>query len=190
MEGTAQNIGSTRVTAEQLLARSAELGRCELIDGEIHRMSPAGAYHGNIVLEISGHLHAYLQKNELGALFGAETGFIVRRNLDTVRAPDVMFLSAARIPDGGIPDGYLPVAPDLAVEIISPNDTFPEVSAKAEEYLAAGVKIVWVVEPRAKRAYIFRPGRDISRAGESDALSGEDVLPGFSLPLGRLFERK
>jgi Uma2 family endonuclease len=192
MEGTANTIATAPalMTAEELLARSSELGRCELINGELRRMSPAGAYHGDVALEISGHLYVFVKKKRLGKIFAAETGFILSRKPDTVRAPDVMFLAKSRVPKNGIPDGFLPIAPDLAVEVVSPDDRFSEVTEKANSYLRAGVKLVWVVEPRARQAFVFQNGKDVLHLNANDALTGEDVLPGFTLPLAKLFERR
>lgn len=192
MEGNSNSIATAPalMTAEELLARSSELGRCELINGELRRMSPAGAYHGDIAGEVFAQIYLFLKKKKLGKVFAAETGFILSRKPDTVRAPDVMFLAKSRVPKNGIPDGFLPIAPDLAVEVVSPDDRFSEVTEKADSYLKAGVKLVWVIEPRARKAFVFRKSKDVVHLNEKDALSGEDVLPGFALPLAELFEER
>lgn len=119
-------------TAEQLLAMP-DPGRCELVRGEIVLMSPAGSRHGWIIAYITIRLGEAVLRLGLGRIFGAETGFILRRNPDTVRAPDVAFVRAERLA-GGLPVGFFPGAPDLAVEVRSPGDDDEEVQAKVEEH--------------------------------------------------------
>ena len=99
-----------------------------------------------------------------------------------------MFASAARIPADMPQRSYLPFAPDFAIEVVSWDDSFKDVTEKAESFIAAGVKLVWVVEPLDKRVYIFRPGRDVEHVDSSGTLRGEDVLPGFELPVAAIFE--
>lgn len=192
MEGTANSIATAPalMTAEELLARSSELGRCELINGELRLMSPAGALHGDAGSRILVAIGSFVYEHRLGYVFNSDTGFILRRNPDTVRSPDVSFLSRSRAPEGGIPEGYLSEVPDLAVEVISPSDTFSEVTAKANDYIDAGVPLVWVVDPRTQRAFVFRRGQSLLTVASDGALSGEDILPGFILPLAKLFERR
>jgi len=180
-------VAEKLVTAEEML-QHPEWGRCELIDGRVVLMSPAGAQHGDVAMIIAGKIFNFARPKKLGRVFAAETGFIISRNPDTVRGPDVMFLSHARIPAGGIPKEYLPVVPDLAVEVVSPNDQFSDVAEKAKSYVAAGVKIVWVVDPATRRAYVFKPREAISIRSETETLSGEDILPGFALSLSEIFE--
>ena len=123
-------------TADQLF-EAPDLGRCELLRGELVMMSPAGSKHGVIALRIGGLLMDFVEPRGLGVVFGAETGFCIASNPDTVRAPDVAFVRRERI-GGGLPEGFFPGAPDLAVEVLSPNDRASEVLAKVRDWLAAG----------------------------------------------------
>jgi len=105
-------------------------------------MTPASPRHGKIAVRIGGRLDHFVSARQLGEVYGAETGFTLRRKPDTVRAPDAAFVSAARIPPGGIQSGFFPGAPDLAVEVVSPDDTAAEVKAKVNEYFEAGARLM------------------------------------------------
>jgi Uma2 family endonuclease len=172
-------------TGEQLL-QAAGLGRCELVRGELRMMTPAGAEHGAIALRIGGRLLAHVESQKLGKAFGAETGFLIARDPDTVRAPDVAFVRAERI-GRSLPQGFFEGPPDLAVEVISPGDRESEVGLKIQDWLNAGCRIVWRVDPRALCVTVHR-GREkpvILRGG--DTLSGDDVVRGFTLPVAEIF---
>jgi Uma2 family endonuclease len=177
----------TVITAEELLEHP-EWNPCELVRGKVRAMSPTGYSHGDVAGVIAGMVFMYARGRKAGRVLTAEAGFILSRNPDTVRAPDVMFVAEERMPKGA-PGGYLPIPPDLAVEVVSPNDQFSDITAKAEEYLAAGVRLVWVVDPQTRHAYVFRPGQPVRSLSEKEALSGEDVLPDFQLPLSEVFSR-
>jgi Uma2 family endonuclease len=132
-------------------------------------------------------LDRFVEDHDLGVVFAAETGFQLARAPDTVRAPDVSFVRKERLPEGDLPTGYWPGPPDLAVEVMSPNDSKPEVERKAQEYLRKGVRLVWLVFPRKRAVAVHRPGAPVELLGESDALDGGEVVPGFRYPLARLF---
>jgi Uma2 family endonuclease len=161
--------------------------RYELVKGELIKMSPRGGKHGVLAIRIGMAIAQHVEANRLGEVFAAETGFILFTNPDTVRAPDAAFVSRERIPPGGIPEKFWPGAPDLAVEVLSPSDTLYEVDEKIEEYLEAGVRLVWIVNPRKRTVTIYSPGAEPRRLAEDEALDGRDVLPGFQYNLRRLF---
>jgi Uma2 family endonuclease len=177
------------MTADELIKLPTGMGqRYELVAGVIRTMSPAGSRHGRTAIRLGGRLAAFVEAHQLGEAFAAETGFILGRNPDTVRAPDAAFVSAARIPASGLPDGYFPGAPDLAAEVVSPNDTASEVQAKVADYLAAGSRLVWVIYPDLRQVAVFDAARANRILSAGDQLDGGDVLPGFSLALAELFD--
>ncbi len=175
------------MTAEELFDLPDDDYKYELVEGELIRMAPTGGEHGVLTVRVAYMLHAYVQDNDLGVCSGAETGFILQRAPDIVRAPDAAFIAKARIPESGIPKAYWPFAPDLAVEVTSPSDRFSAVQTKIAEYFSAGTRLVWVIEPATRTVYVYRSVHDVQALGEDDELSGEDVLPGFRGAVGRLF---
>ena len=174
-------------TAEQLL-QAPDLGPCELVRGELIMVTPAGYAHGNIEIRIARALANFVEPAGLGDVLGAETGFHIASDPDTVRAPDVAFVRAERVPSEK-PQGFFEGAPDLAVEVLSPNDRASEVNAKVHDWLDAGCRMVWVVDPATKTVLVYRSRTQIVVLGASDTLPGDDVLPGFSLPLAEIFAR-
>ena len=174
------------VTPEELYFNQ-QWGRCELVDGKVILMSPAGHYHGEVGATLLILIGTYVRKKKLGKVYDGQTGFVYP-NGKTVRAPDVMFLSKARIPRNLNRAGYLPVSPDFAIEVLSPEDSFAEVSAKAESYLAVGVKLVWVVLPDTQKVHVYRPGTSPEIFHADATLTGESVLPGFKLRISDVFE--
>ena len=149
-------------------------------------MSPAGSEHGGVIGDLSAMVWNFARSHRLGRVFGAETGFIIARNPDTVRAPDVAFVRAERIP-GKLPRGFFSGAPDLAVEVVSPGDRASEVLAKTQDWLEAGCRMVWVVDPETQSVTVYRSRRDIVVLAAGDVLFGDDVLPGFTLPVAEIF---
>jgi len=173
-------------TAKDLERLSDEGHHYELIKGKLRTMSPGGGPHGTASSRVSFYVNGIVYGEELGETFAAETGFFVERDPDTVKAPDFAFVSYERLPDP-LPEGYVPLVPDLAVETRSPNDTAREVAEKVEEWLAAGVSLVWVIEPRKRTITTHRLGRLPQVLGISDTLDGEDLLPGLAMPVARIF---
>ena len=149
-------------------------------------MTPAGFEHGRIVSRINGRLESFVERNSLGVVTGAETGFQIGHDPDTVRAPDVGFVSADRVPSETT-TGFFQGAPDLAVEVLSPNDRASAVTAKVQDWLAAGCRAVWVVDPGTKSVAVYRSLDRIVVLSRSDSLTGNDVLPDFSLPVAEIF---
>jgi len=160
-------------TAEQLL-RAGDIGRCELIRGELKKMIPAGDEHGRITVRLTYAVASCVMSQQLGLLHGAETGFVLSRDPDTVRAPDLAFTRAERVSPPA--RGFVPSAPDLAVEVLSPDDRPGYVREKVAEWLEAGTLAVWVVDPRERTVTVHEQGRRPSVFGEADLLSGGDLL--------------
>lgn len=174
------------VTADELLAMPDDGFLYELIEGELRRMSPAGSEHGAIGMRFVVILGSHVQSKDLGVVFGPDTGFRIASAPDTVRAPDVSFVRRERIPDDGLPEGYWPGAPDLAVEVISPNDRYSEVERKVAEWLDAGTRTVVVINPRSRTAIRYSSPTDLVRLLESDVLRLDDVVPGFECSVAEL----
>jgi Uma2 family endonuclease len=174
------------ITTAKDLFRATELGRCELVRGELIRMSPAGSEHGAIAAEIAAILRDFIKPRRLGVVLGAETGFKIASEPDTVRAPDAAFISAGRV-TGKLPRGFFPGPPDLAVEVLSPDDRASEVLAKVESWLAAGCRSVWVVDPRTQTVTVYHSDRKAVILESSDTLSDADLLPGFATSVAEIF---
>jgi Uma2 family endonuclease len=184
MEGVMATIERLMTAAE--LSQMPGLGRCELVRGELIQMTPAGFEHGRIAANVGWLLKEYVKGKSLGVVTGAETGFHIGHDPDTVRAPDAAFIRAERVPATPV-RGFFAAAPDLAVEILSPGDRASEVLAKVQDWLDAGCRAIWVVDPETATVTVY-PGRDrIVVLGRSDTLSGGDVLPGFSMLVGEIF---
>jgi Uma2 family endonuclease len=177
----------TRTTAEELLVLPRGEHRYELVKGELIAMSPAGSEHGDIASEIGMLLRHYVKQHRLGRVFGAETGFLLERDPDTVLAPDAAFVRQERISEVGIPRGYFPGPPDLAVEIISPSETEQQADDKARAWLESGAKLVWNIRPLTRSIDVYRPGADVESLSAGDALTGEDVVPEFTCRVRALF---
>jgi Uma2 family endonuclease len=175
-----------RMTAEQLAELTDDrYKKSELVKGELIVMSPTGFEHGIVSARIAQILNDFVRARGLGYICGAEMGFILQRNPDTVRAPDVAFVRKEKV--SALPTSFAEFAPDLAVEIVSPADRSSEMEQKISEYLAAGTRLVWVVYPMTKTVYVYGPGRAVQRLSASETLSGEDVLPGFSITVSEFF---
>ncbi len=173
-------------TADDLLAMSDDGFRYELVKGVLHRMAPAGFEHGAIGMRLVTHLGPHVKARALGVVLGPDTGFRIASDPDTVRAPDVSFVRRDRILEAGMPKGYWPGAPDLAVEVISPGDTYSEVETKVEEWLDAGCEVVVVLNPRSHTAALYRSRTEVERFLPSDDLDLRDVVPGFTCPMADL----
>ena len=173
------------MTAEELLRSSLPNKRAELVRGVLVVREPAGYHHGDVAARLLVAIANHVNANGLGRVFAAETGFRLTRNPDTVRAPDVAYISAARLPDPA-PRGFAELAPDLAVEVLSPDDRPGEVLTKVGDWLNAGARVVWVVDPVHVIARVYRADGSESIVSETGALQGEDVLPGFEYPLSAM----
>lgn len=179
---------TSAVTSDELLRMPNDGHRYELLDGELRKMAPAGQKHGRIIINITTPLDQYVRANQLGAVYAAETGFQLTRNPDTVRAPDVAFVSSERLAKLGEVEGYWPGAPDLAVEVISPSDSYADVEDKVFDWRTAGTRLVIVVNPRKRAVMLYKSLSEISVLTEGDTIDANDVVPGWKLPVRNVFE--
>ena len=173
------------MTAEELF-RTGDIGPCELVHGELRRLSPGSARHGVVAARVLARLGEYADERG-GAVF-LVVGIVLARDPDTVRAPDIAYVRAERthlVPD----DGYLTVPPDLAVEVLSPDDRRSDVEEKIADWLAMGVPMAWLVDIDARAITVQRPGAASRIVASGGTVGGEDVMPGFTLPVEVFFER-
>lgn len=175
------------MTADELLRMPDDGRRYELVRGELRTMTPAGHTHGRVAMRLSWPLAQYVEANGLGVVYAAETGFLLARDPDTVRAPDVAFVRRERVEMVGDAEGYWPGAPDLAVEVISPSDAYAEVESKVTEWFRAGARMVIVVNPDNRTTKVYRGATDVTVLTEDGEIDGADVVPGWRLPVRELF---
>lgn len=175
-------LAATPMTAEELARLSIPDKSVELVRGQLVVREPPGTRQGDLAGRLYLRVATFVEAHALGVAYPQDTGFRIRTDPDTVRAPDVAFVARERVhlvP----PTGYAPLAPDLVAEILSPDDRPGEVLAKVADWLEAGTRLVWVVDPRRSEAHVHRLDGSLSVVGVDDALDGEQVLPGFSCRL-------
>jgi len=170
------------MTADELLHANIPNKRTELVRGVLRVREPAGFEHGRVAMNLGAELRVYAKHTGAGAVLAAETGFKLFTDPDTVRAPDVAFVAQGREPTPGT-TGFADLAPDLAVEVLSPGDRPGEILAKVADWLSAGTRLVWVVDPLRRVARVYRHDGTETIVTADGALEGEDVLPGFACPL-------
>ena len=183
------------MTAEDLLADPFPYLRTELVRGHLLVREPPGFHHGDVIVRavvaISAHLTAEQHRQgwakPRGRLVAGDTGFTLRRNPDTVRAPDVAYIRIERWPKEKLA-GYAEFAPDLAVEVRSPSDRAGSTLARVTDLLTAGTLLVWIIDPARRTARVYRADGGDSTLAANESLSGEDVIPGLVLPLSELFD--
>lgn len=175
----------TLMSAERLLQTTAPGKRLELVRGILAVREPPGMRHGRVAMNLAHALADHVRRRGLGQVYAAETGFHLARNPDTVRASDIAFVAAGRLPDPE-PAGFAELAPDLAVEVVSPGDRPGETLAKVGDWLEAGTRLVWVIDPERRLARVYRADGTEVHLSEEEALDGEDVLGGFTCPLGEI----
>lgn len=173
------------VSADDLFSARFPDKRVELVRGALIVREPAGWVHGRVAMNLGIELGAHAKRTDAGAVFAAETGFKLATNPDTVRAPDVAFIAQDRLPPRDT-RGYPALAPDLVVEVLSPDDRPGEVLAKVGDWLSAGSRLVWVVDPERRVARVYRHDGTETIVSAPDVLDGEDVLPGFSCSLATI----
>ena len=177
----------TRLLSVEDVERLPSDLKWELVDGVLIEMPPANARHGGIAANVAFLLSSYVRPRRLGWV-SVEVGFIIRRGPDAIRAPDVAFIRAERMPPTGPPERFWEIAPDLVVEVISPDDRPGEIQAKVREWIEAGVPLVWLLYPRTRTVVVIRSLLDREELTAEDTIDGGDVLPGFSCPVADLFE--
>jgi Uma2 family endonuclease len=147
-------------------------------------VTPAGGRHGQIIVRPTLRLGGFVAEKRLGVVLESNTGY--RLPGGNVRSADLSFVAAGRLPGGKAPEGFLELAPDLAIEVLSPGDEPRQILDKVGEYLGAGVRLVWLIDPRKRRAAAHHSLTDVREIAETGALDGIDVLPGFSCPLAEI----
>ena len=175
------------LTAEDLLHLDSQGFRGELLRGVLCETMPAGVRHGKTVIKLSFRLEAFVDPRGLGTIVASDVGFLLERDPDTVREPDVAFISARKMPlDRDVP-GFFDGPPDLAVEIASPSDSPRQLFDKARMWISFGVPLVWTVDPEARTLEVHQPNQPLTRLSADDSLDGGQVLPGFTCTVAALF---
>ncbi len=181
------------MTVKTLLSAEAalelgDIGRWELVKGELIKMVPAGGTHGQLTATLAYVSDNFAKATAPGRSLWRRDGFYTAHDPDTVRGADAMFYSNERVEELGDITGFLRLAPDLAVEVMSPGDTYTEVEEKVAEYFNAGVRLIWIIIPKTQSIHVYRPRNEALRLRREDKLTGEDVLPGFEIKVAELFE--
>lgn len=162
--------------------------RAELRRGQVHEYMPAGGRHGLVAVRIGAELALAAQRARVGVAFAAETGFVLQLgDTESVMAPDAAFVRYERLPEDGVPSGFCRFAPDLAVEVVSPNDSYTDVREKVGDWLAGGVQAVWVVDPQRRTVEIWRADGSVQSLTEDEMLESPELLPDFRLQVRELF---
>ena len=175
------------MTAEELLAHPIANARTELVRGRLIVREPARLRHGDVAARLLMAIGNHVTRERLGRVLTAETGFTLERSPDTVRAPDVAFICTDRWP-ATEPPGFAEMAPDLAVEVLSPSDRPGAVLAKISDYLEAGTRLVWVVDPLKRSARVYRADGSVAVLDVTGSLLGEDVIPGLAISLSDMVD--
>jgi Uma2 family endonuclease len=182
------SVATTLLTAEDLLEMPRDDWRYELVEGALHRMPPPGFAHGSLAGQLGGLLFAHVRRHKLGRVLAAETGFQISSNPDTVRAPDVAFVSNERLRQADFDrHRYFPGAPDFLVEILSPSDSYSDVEKKVAEWLAAGTRLAVLAEPEKQLLFAHRPGKPVQILSRDDTLDASDVITGWRVPVAEIF---
>ena len=177
----------TLFTTEELLCLPAGGRRLELVKGRVYEMPLADERQSGVAMRIGTALDAHVKGNNLGIVFPTGTRFVLGRDPDTVRAADTAFVARERIPDDRLPEDCFPMGPDLAVEVVSPQDRPLDVREKIEDWLQGGTRLVWVVQRVQRTVMVYRPLGDATELSEGASLDGEEVVPGFACDVKELF---
>jgi Uma2 family endonuclease len=182
-------VNETLLTAEAFLSLGADEVPefCELVEGKVIELNVPAPRHGQICAELAFHLKLYSRDHDWGHTITNDSGVVTRRNPDTVRGADVACYSYDRLPRGPLPAGYLDAVPELVVEVLSTGDRWPKTLNKVAEYLDAGVTVVCVVDPEQSSIHVFRLDGSNAVLHDTDSLTLPNILPGFELPLAKVF---
>lgn len=182
---------SQLLTAEDLLHMPDDGWRYELVQGELRRMPLPGFRHGRIANRIAVSLSNHVERNHLGVVVAAETGFLLRQGPDEVRGADVAFISKARYEAASFAEEkHFPGAPDLAVEVVSPSDSYSEVEEKVLAWLRAGARLVVVVDPKKEVVFVHLPGATPEILTADDTLDASSTVPGWTFKVGDAFAKR
>jgi Uma2 family endonuclease len=173
------------ITGEELF-RSPDLGPCELVDGRIAPLSPTGRAHGRSEARLTARLLTYVESHDKGEVLTGEIGIYIRRSPDTVRAADIAFISHGRLVRCKA-EGYLDVAPEIVVEVLSPNDRRGDLAGKIQDYFSAGVDRIWVLDSKQRCISVYRTPFDVQELRAGDVITDAELLPSFQLALGEIF---
>lgn len=176
------------LTADDLLRLHSEGVRGELIRGVFHKGMASGVEHGELVMNLGFIVNGFTKPRRLGRVVGSDVGVRLERNPDTVREPDLAFVSAEKLPLGVRNTGYLEVAPDLVVEIVSPSDRVSDVAEKARMWLSYDTELVWVIHPDSRTVDVYRASAQVETLGEDEVLDGAPALPGFACSVRDVFD--
>lgn len=180
-------VETKKMTLEEVRQLNPDEQPGELVRGVFVPMSRPTIRHGFVTAKVVFILMRYLEQNPIGQVVCNDAGFVLEQQPDTLRGPDVGVILKERIPPEGLPDDWWEGAPDLAVEIVSRSQTAHDLAKKALEYLQAGTKMVWVIDPESRTVAVYTPPDHIRILGESETLDGGDVLPNFQIRVGELF---
>jgi Uma2 family endonuclease len=175
------------LSAEDIVRMGSQGERMELIDGVPREKEGVSGRHGEIEVQLTIPLGSHVLENQLGRIYPSDTQFKILRDPDIIHIPDLAFVRADRLPLEAERWHIMPLAPDLAVEVVSPNDRYEEVLEKIERYHRAGVLLVWLVQPRRRAIEVHPLGQPAYLLREGDVLDGGDVVPGFRLPVADVF---
>ena len=176
------------LTADDLLELDAQGVKGELIKGVLHEKVAAGIRHGDIAFALGAEIRTYVRPRRMGRVGGTDSGILLERNPDTVREPDVYYISAEKLPLDVVVNGYYESIPDLVAEILSPSDTRQEFDAKIQMWLNFGVRLVLAIYPETRHITTHQPGRPPVTLGYGDTLGGGEVIPGFQCPVREIFD--
>jgi Uma2 family endonuclease len=182
-----QEFPEKLITGEELFRRP-DLGPCELVNGRVVPLTLTGFAHGSIELELGSRLSTYSKETGRGQVASGDVGIYIRRDPDTVRGADVIYISHERVAQSRSKN-FLEVAPELVVEVLSPTDRWSYLMEKVADYFSAGVLRVWVANPRTSRILVYRSPESFVELGVGEVLRDEELLPGFSLPIAEIFNR-